>query len=116
MPSKCSITGKDYTETTIKSNLSKAYRDYYMFEPLGACEGCGEPATCTAHIIPKAILKILHLTSLIWNPELWFRSCYKCNQIVENVSSSAITELLNYNRIKQVIEKYDKERAAKLPR
>lgn len=114
--SYCSITDKFYTESTIKANLSRAYKEHYLFEPSGACEGCGKPATCTAHILPKARCKTLGLTSLIWQPENWFRSCYSCNSIAENVSSEAITELKNYDRIKQVLQRYDPERASKLPR
>jgi hypothetical protein len=112
---KCTLTGKEYSEVTIKSNLSKAYKEYYEFEPVGSCEGCGGRATCTAHILPKAICKTLHLTSLIWNPENWFRSCYQCNSLAENVSSNEILTLLNYDRIKEVLEKYAPERALKLP-
>src|SRR5688572_20863779 len=110
----CTITGKSYSEATIKANLSQAYREYYLFEPKGVCEGCNGTGVCTAHIIPKARCKQLHLTSLIWNPENWFRACYICNAVAENVSSNEILELKNYERIKQVIERYDPERATKL--
>lgn len=113
----CKLTDKYYSDATIKSNLSAAYKEHYMFEPKGSCEGCGVASgICSAHIIPKSILKSLHLTSLIWSPEMFFRSCYKCNSVCENVSSDAITKLLNYERIKEVIKKYDPERASKLPR
>jgi 5-methylcytosine-specific restriction endonuclease McrA len=108
--SYCSITDKYYTDDTVKTNLSKAYKEHYMFEPLGKCEGCGAPATCTAHIIAKARLKVLHLTSLIWNPEVWFRSCYRCNTTAENPSSEDIKHLLNFDRILEVTSKYDVER------
>jgi hypothetical protein len=111
--SYCTITGKYYTEATIKTNLSLAYKEHYLFEPMGSCEGCGGKATCTAHICPKARCKTLKLTSLIWNPVNWFRSCYACNQKAENVSSTEILELKNFERIKAVIEKYDPERASK---
>ena len=110
----CKLTDKYYTEATIKANLGKAYKDHYLFEPSGSCEGCGDTAVCTAHIIPKARLKCLKLVSLIWNPEIWFRSCYLCNQVAENPDSVAITELLNYERIKEITFKYDPERAVKL--
>lgn len=112
----CSITDKYYTEATIKANLSRAYKEHYLFEPSGACEGCGEPATCSAHIIAKARLKVLKLTSLIWSPKLFFRSCYRCNMVCENVSSEEITTLFNYDRIKEVLYEYDPEYAARLPR
>jgi hypothetical protein len=86
-----------------------------MFEPNGVCEGCRlSPGVCSAHIIPKAILKTLKLTSLIWSPEMFFRSCYKCNMICENPESDAIKELKNYERILEVTEKYDKQRFLKM--
>lgn len=114
---KCTITGKQYSESTIKANLSAAYREHYLFEPSGSCDGClVADGVCSAHIIAKARLKVLKLTSLIWSPELFFRSCYTCNQCVENVSSLEILELKNFDRIEQVLFKYDKEFYAKLPR
>lgn len=112
---KCTITGKSYSEATIKANLSKAYKGRYLFEPSGSCEGCNGQGVCSAHIIAKARLKVLKLTSLIWSPELFFRSCYRCNMICENPSSPEILELLNFDRIEQVLFKYDKESYAKLP-
>jgi hypothetical protein len=111
---KCKLTGKSYSEATIKSNLSQAYREYYLFETKGFCEGCNGTGVCTAHIIPKARCKQLHLTSLIWNPVNWFRACYLCNQRAENVSSDAILELKNFETIKEVVTRYDPQRAAKL--
>lgn len=113
---KCTLTNQEYSEATIQANLSKAYRRAYTFEPQGSCEGCGGQAVCSAHIISKMRLKQLHLTSLIWSPELFFRSCYKCNQIAELPSSEAIADLLNYQEIKQIIFKYDPETASKLRR
>jgi hypothetical protein len=106
--------GKRYSEATIKTNLSKAYKEYYLFEPLGSCEGCGDQATCTAHIIPKAICKTLRKTELIWNPKNWFRSCFSCNSIAENVSGEEIKTLMNFTRIKEVLRVYDPERYLKV--
>ena len=114
MPNKylCS-NGEKVTEATIQSKLSKAYKDHYLFEPRGACEGCGETATCTAHIIPKARCKQIGKTELIWKPVNWFRSCYKCNAIAENPKSDEIKELLNYQTILKVTKQYDTERYRK---
>lgn len=113
--SYCSITGKYYTEATIQAKLSKAYREYYLFNQSGPCEGCGRKGFCTAHIIPRARCKTLHIVSMIWNPENWFRACYICNSAAENVSSTEILDLLNYETIKEVIRRYDPERFTKLP-
>lgn len=54
------------------------------------------------------------MTQLIWSPENWFRSCYRCNQIAENPSSDEIKELMNFKRILAVTKKYDPERATKM--
>lgn len=107
---KCTITGKTYSEAVIQKNLSAAYRKVYAFEPSGACEGCGEPGICSAHIIAKSRCKQLHITSLIWNPVNFFRSCYACNTIAENITDSKIKELLNYTEILSVYKSYDRER------
>lgn len=117
MPIKtyCRITNKYYSDAQVKANLSKAYKEHYTFEPKGSCDGCGvNLAQGTAHIIPKSQLKILGLTSLIWNPEVWFKACHRCNIIAENPKSTAIKELLNYDRILEVTKKYDYQRYLKL--
>lgn len=112
---KCSITGKSYSEATIKSNLSKAYKEKYLFEPKGSCEGCGvNQGQGSAHIIPKAVLKHLHLTSLIWHPKMFFRACHHCNMICENPESDEIKKLLNFETILKVTRKYDPERFTKM--
>lgn len=111
----CKLTDRYYSDATIKSNLSKAYKEHYLFERSGNCEGCQtELGVCTAHIIPKARLKTIGLTSLIWNPVVWFRACYHCNGVAENVSSDAIKDLKNYDRIVEVYKQYDYERYLKL--
>lgn len=106
--------GTKLTDSAIKTRLSKAYKEYYLFEPMGACEGCGEPATCTAHILPKAFCKWEGRTELIFEPENWFRSCVSCNQKAENPSSEAIRELRNFDEILRVTEKYFPDRAEKM--
>jgi len=112
----CKLTDKKYSDATIKANLSKAYKEHYLFEPSGACEGCGvEDGVCSAHIVGKARCKTLHIVSMIWNPVNFFRSCYRCNNCVENVESLEILELKNYDHVKYVLELYDPERASKLP-
>lgn len=111
----CKITDKHYTESQIKTNLSKAYKKLYAGEPSPICYGCGKVmAQGTAHILPRSICKQLHLTSLIWNPINMFPACYLCNQTCENVSSDEIKELLNYEQIEDVIRTYDPVRYFKL--
>jgi hypothetical protein len=113
--SKCTITGKSYSEATIKANLSKAYKEVYQFEPKGICEGCeSEPGICSAHIVGKSRCKHLKITSMIWSPINFFRSCYRCNSVAENVESLEILELKNIERIKEVLENYDPERFNKM--
>lgn len=111
---KCS-DGSKISEAGIKAKLSAAYREFYLFEPLGSCEGCGEPAQGTAHIVPKARLKQIGKTEFIWNPIDFMRACHRCNSVVENVSSDDILKMKNYDKIKKVLTEYDPERASKLP-
>ena len=108
---RCS-DGSMVTQATIDANLSKAYKKHYLFEPLGSCEGCGQPATCTAHILPKSQCKIAGRTEMIWNPFNWFRACYSCNTKAENINSAK--ELLNYDRILRVTKQLDYERYLKM--
>jgi len=106
--------GSRVSEATIKSNLSKAYRKAYEGEGTQICRGCGEKvAQGSGHLIPKARLKQLHLTELIWNPRLFLPMCYCCNGFCENVTSQAFRELLCYERCMEVLEKYDPERYQK---
>lgn len=103
--------GVKITEATIKTRLSKSYREKYNGNE--CCEGCGERAQGSAHIIPKSRLKILGLSDKIYHPDFYFASCYKCNTICENVSTIEFTRLMNYPTIVEVIKKYDYERYTK---
>jgi 5-methylcytosine-specific restriction endonuclease McrA len=108
--------GNRYTEGMIKSRYSAFLRDLYQNESSAQwCEGCYLRAEGTAHIVPKARAKQLHKVELIWTKENVFRACHKCNGIAENVSSPEILELKNFEKIKQVLLKYDEERYRKLP-
>lgn len=78
------------------------------------CKGCGDWAQGWAHIVPQSRCKKLGKTELIWSPENVFEACHSCNSIAENVSSSGITKLNNFQRIKAVLELHDPERFAKL--
>jgi len=106
----CSITDKSYSQAQIDKNLSDTYREIYVFEPLGSCEGCGGRGVCSAHIIAQARCKQLKLTSLIWQPMNFFRSCHRCNLVAENISNKEIRNLLNFQEILYVYKLYDQER------
>jgi 5-methylcytosine-specific restriction endonuclease McrA len=113
MPNKYACSdGSKVTEATIKRNLSEAYREHYAFEPLGSCEGCGDQAQGTAHILPKSQCKIAGKAEMIWNPFNWFRACHLCNTKAENINSAK--KLLNYDRILQVTKELDYERYLKM--
>lgn len=103
--------GTRVSEATIKSNLSKAYREYD--DGSVGCRGCGNRAEGHAHIVPKARLKQLHLTDLIWAPELWVKACHKCNQVIENVTSNSFKILHCYDHCLSILQKYDPERYQK---
>jgi 5-methylcytosine-specific restriction endonuclease McrA len=107
--------GNSYTESTIKAKYSKFLRELYEGEPRQRCRGCGGNAEATAHIVPKARAKHLHMTELIWTRENTFRACHRCNGVAENPSSPEILKLRNIEQIKQVLYKYDRERYNKLP-
>lgn len=107
--------GRRVSEATIKANYTKAIREKYAGNPVQICQGCqAAQANGSAHIVPKARLKVLHLTELIWHPIMFFPACNRCNTICENPASEAITELKNYSYVKIIIERFDPERATKL--
>lgn len=107
--------GERVSEATIQARYSKSIREKYAGQQVQMCRGCGiEHASGSAHIVPKAILKQMHMTELIWNPIMYFPACHRCNRICENVSSIEITKLNNYFEIKSVMEKYAPLRALKL--
>lgn len=107
--------GSRVSEGAIKSRYTAAIREKYQGSTVWRCEGCGGAPNGSAHIIPKARLKVLHMTELIWNPIMFFPACNFCNMICENVASDEITKLQNYDYIREIIERYDPERASKLP-
>ncbi len=111
---RCS-NGEMVTQGVINTRRSKAYKSIYEDQPIQTCQGCQQNrAMCSAHIIPQARCKQLGLTELIWSAENIFPACHFCNQACENPSSEAITKLKNFERIKEVIQKYDPQRATKL--
>ena len=104
--------GTRVSEITIKKNLSASYKKTY-WDGQPCCQGCGEPSQGSAHIIPKARLKVLHLTEMIWNPIMYFSACHKCNVAIENPGGQDWKHLDNISELLDVIEKYDPERYTK---
>ena len=105
--------GSRVSEATIKSRLSKAYRDRYQ-DGHPSCEGCGGRAQGSGHIISKARLKTLHLSDKIYDPDFFLPACHSCNSLMENTSSEAFKKLLCYDKCLTIIKKYDPERYSKI--
>lgn len=105
--------GTRVSEATIQQRLSKAYRSKY-WDGRPACEGCGNIAMGSAHILPKARLKVLHLTEMIWNPEMFFPACHSCNLACEAIYSDEFKKLLCYDKCLTIIKNYDPERYSKI--
>lgn len=101
--------GRKLTAGTIKSYLNKAYHKKYRGEPYPRCEGCGDEAQCSAHIIAQARCKQLGKTELIWNPSNFFPSCYLCNRAIENPKGKAWRELRNIQTCLEFIKQHDPE-------
>lgn len=102
--------GSRVSEATVNRNLTAAYRKKYAGEPHPYCRGCGQPSQGSAHSIPKSILKQLHKTELIWNPEMFWPACHRCNLIAENPQGEDFTKLRNHSQVVSVIELYISER------
>jgi hypothetical protein len=112
MPNKyfCS-DGERVSEATIRKRLSEAYREKYAGEPMQSCFECGaSQAQGSMHIIPKARLKSLHKTELIWDWEMFVPGCHICNTLLENVSSPEFKKLNGYEYYVEIFRKYDRER------
>jgi hypothetical protein len=101
--------GSKLTEGTIKSKLSKAYREKYDGNYHPFCENCGKKATETSHIISKADAKILHKTELIWCHENMMASCRECHIKWENIYNPDWCKFSNIDRLLAVLVEYDIE-------
>jgi hypothetical protein len=100
--------GSKVSQATIDKRRSDSYKNRYQGYPQ-VCEGCGAPATCSAHIIPQARCKQLRKTELIWSEENYFPSCYDCNKAIENPKGKEWKDLCNLDNCLTVIMKYDEE-------
>jgi len=103
--------GSRVSEATIKSNLSKSYRE--SDDGTTHCRGCGARAEGHAHIVPKSRCKQLHKTELIWYPPNYFKACNRCNLAAENITSEAFRNLLNYYDCLRILREHDSERYQK---
>lgn len=103
--------GSRVTEATIKANLSKAYKKKYEGNENCQCFECGKNrAQGSAHIIPKARLKQLGKSELIWDWEMFVEACHSCNSKIENVSSPEFKLLNGYEYYLEIFRKFDRER------
>lgn len=86
-----------------------ALRERYQEGSGRVCEGCGAPATCSAHIIAKARLKTLHKAELIYDPRAFFPACYGCNSAIENPKGQAWKAMNNKEECLAFIQEHDQE-------
>jgi hypothetical protein len=100
-------------QQAINTKYSKSLHKRYAGLPAQKCQGCGEPATCTAHIIAKARLKVIGKEHLISDPRASFPSCYACNTAIENPKGQEWKGLANIEECLAFIEQHDKELFAK---
>lgn len=109
--------GEKVTQTQINYYRSLCYeqKDFIHGGVQWVCEGCLGKSEGRAHIVPQARCKVIKKTDLIWNTKNVFYACHKCNTTAENISSPAIMQLKNYQRIKAFMLEHDYERATKLP-
>lgn len=106
-------SGKKVTQAEINRNRDSAYNYQAQSTTVTKCHGCGQPATCRAHVIPQARCKQLNKTELIWHLGNFFPSCFKCNSAIENPKGIAWNGLKNIGECLTFIEQHDPELFAK---
>lgn len=104
---RCS-DGSKVSEATIQKKLSESYRETYTFNPKPYCMGCGKQAAGSAHIIPRARLKEIGRTELIWNPIMYFPACHSCNSKIEGYKGD-FKSLKNWENCLKIMKIYDSE-------
>lgn len=102
-------TGERLTDDVIKTRYAKARKIKYQEQIAHRCQGCGATATCSAHIIAQARLKVLHKAELIYSPKAFFPACYACNLAIENPKGEAWKKLKNIEYCLIFIETHDPE-------
>ncbi len=93
----------------INTQYSKSLQKRYAGLGKQVCKGCGEPATCTAHIIAKSRLKVIGKPELISHPKASFPACYACNLAIENPKGQAWKGLANIEECLEFIKENDPE-------
>lgn len=101
--------GNAWTQRQIDTKRSWAYRNKQQDNPEYWCAGCGARCQCNAHILAQSRCKHLGKTELIWNPDNFFASCYKCNLAIENPKGQAWKNLKNIDSCLSFIKKHDPE-------
>lgn len=102
--------GKTYKQSTIISNLSRAYRDKHENNPRPICAACQQAqATDNDHTIAQRRCKELHKTELIWNPINFEDSCRGCHMEWEQYKSGEFSKHKNFERRMEVLEMHDPE-------
>jgi hypothetical protein len=96
-------------QAAINQKYSGSLRERYQDAPKQICAGCGEPATCTAHIIAKSRLKLIGKPELIWSVKASFPSCHACNLAIENPKGQDWKSLANIEECLAFIEQHDPE-------
>jgi 5-methylcytosine-specific restriction endonuclease McrA len=101
--------GTRVTQAEIDAKLKEAYQVKYTISPWMTCEGCGEWADSSAHIIAKSRCKQLHKTELVWCPENFFPACYSCNSAIESPKGGKWKVLRNIDKCMEFVRIHDKE-------
>lgn len=102
-------SGKKVTQAEINRYRESAYNYQAQSTTVTKCHGCGQPATCRAHIIAQARCKQLNKTELIWHLGNFFPSCFKCNSAIESPKGQEWKTLKNIDACIQFIYEHDKE-------
>ena len=101
--------GTRVTQAEIDAKLTEAYRIEYTNGPSMTCEGCGEWADSSAHIIAKSRCKQLHKTEFVWCPDNFFPACYSCNSAIESPKGGKWKVLRNLDKCMEFVRIHDKE-------
>lgn len=105
--SKCSITGKSYSQNQIHTRLTNVYRDKHIGE-YAICCGCGRKADDNSHTISQKRCKEIHKASLIFDLENLVDLCRQCH-ITFEVGGEEAKKLFCYEECMEYIRLHDLE-------